>query len=60
MCRSLNGIQQNIITFLLALLYLISCSNPYYEHPDNIIDKLIDEGAMSTNLSAYTKWLINV
>ena len=59
MCISLNLLQQYIITLLLALLYLISCSIPYSEHTDNSIDKPIDEGAMSTQSSAYIKWLIN-
>ena len=62
MCISLNFLQENIITLLLVLLYLISCSIyciPYSEHTDNKIDKPIDEGAMSTKSSAYIKWLIN-
>ncbi|KAK2192118.1 hypothetical protein NP493_38g04028 [Ridgeia piscesae] len=56
---SLNLLQENIITLLLVLLYLISCSVPYSEHTDNNIDKPIDEGAMSTKSSAYINWLIN-
>ena len=59
MCISLNFLQENIITLLVVLLYLISCSIPYSEHTDNNIDKPIDEGAMSTKSSAYIKWLIN-
>ncbi|KAK2171761.1 hypothetical protein NP493_1029g04015 [Ridgeia piscesae] len=59
MCISLNLLQENIITLLLVLLYLLSRSIPYSEHTDNNIDKPIDEGAMSTKSSAYIKWLIN-
>ena len=32
MFKSLNFLQENIITLLLVLLYLISCSIPYSEH----------------------------
>ena len=42
----LNLLQQNIITLLMGLLYLISCSIPYSEHTDNNIDKPLDEGAI--------------
>ncbi|KAK2193579.1 hypothetical protein NP493_11g03018 [Ridgeia piscesae] len=56
---ALNLLQENIITLLLVLLYLISCSIPYSEHTDNNIVKPIDEGAMTTKSSAYIKWLIN-
>ncbi|KAK2191483.1 hypothetical protein NP493_49g00004 [Ridgeia piscesae] len=52
-------LQENIITLLLVLLYLISCSIPYSEHTDSNIVKPIDEGAMSTKSSAYIEWLIN-
>ena len=53
-------LQQNIITLLLALLYLMSCSMPYAEHTDNYKDKPIAEGDRSTKSSAYIIWLINV
>ncbi|KAK2190192.1 hypothetical protein NP493_87g05019 [Ridgeia piscesae] len=54
MCISFNFLQENIITLLLVLLYLISCSIPYSEHTDNNIDTPI-----GTKSSAYIKWLIN-
>ncbi|KAK2192145.1 hypothetical protein NP493_37g02010 [Ridgeia piscesae] len=54
MCLYFNLLQENIITLLLVILYLISCFIPYSEHTDTPIF----EGAMSTKSSAYIKWLI--
>ncbi|KAK2183905.1 hypothetical protein NP493_292g01004 [Ridgeia piscesae] len=55
MCISFKCLQENIITLLLVLFYLISCSIPYSEHTDNNIDKPIDDGAMSTKSSVINE-----
>ncbi|KAK2168346.1 hypothetical protein NP493_1233g00001 [Ridgeia piscesae] len=50
MCISLNLLQENVITLLLVLVYLISYSIPYSEHIGD---------AISSKSSEYIKWLIN-
>ena len=52
MCVSFSLLQHNIITLLMKLSYLLSCSIPYSEHTHNHINKPIDEGIMSTISSA--------
>ena len=52
MCVSFSLLQHNIITLLMKLSYLLSCSITYSEHTHNHINKPIDEGIMSTISSA--------